>query len=68
MENSDQAGFPDTEMAVKADLAMRLASQQWDAEQENSRRLANRANGLLATVALAQEVLSLAATDLSSCV
>jgi hypothetical protein len=36
----------------KVDAALSIVSLQWEAEQENSRRLATRANGILATIAV----------------
>lgn len=36
----------------KVDDSIELVARQWEAEQENSRRLATRTNGILATIAL----------------
>lgn len=41
-----------SDRSSKVEHALKLVGLQWDAEQENSRRLANRANGVLATIAL----------------
>lgn len=40
-----------SEKAARVVTAQALAEKQWDAEQENARRLATRANGILTTVA-----------------
>src|SRR5262245_40536222 len=69
LASAQQAGArkPDVERAHadKVSVAMQTAARQWEAEQENARRLSTRTTGILATIAAASGLGLFKASDIT---